>query len=190
MTGLLFIRHAETDMSGTFCGHSDPPINERGRTQVQRLLASLASEAIDEIYSSDLRRAMDTATALAEAFAIPCIVLPELREIDFGEWEGMTWAEIENRDAAYAQHWLASFPAMPAPRGEAFADFEHRVLQQVDLLLRIVHDRRIAVVTHAGVMRVVLCNRMGRSEQEAWELTKPYCCTFAFDGTFALEASR
>ena len=68
MTGLLFIRHAETDMAGTFCGHSDPPINAAGQQQVAQMISTLTSESIDEIYSSDLRRAVDTANLLSQMF--------------------------------------------------------------------------------------------------------------------------
>ena len=178
MNGFVFIRHAETDMAGTFCGHADPPINARGRAQVDDLIASLGSQSFDAIYSSDLRRAVETATPIANVYALPCTTTPLLREIDFGKWEGMTWAQIEEHDAEFARRWLADFPALAAPQGEPYAAFRRRVLQQVNQLLPLAGDMRIAVITHAGVMRVVLRDMMGRTEQEAWTLTKPYCCSF------------
>jgi broad specificity phosphatase PhoE len=102
-----------------------------------------------------------------------------LREIHFGDWEGLTWAEIEQRDAVYARRWTEAFPALPAPNGETFSAFELRVLQEVENLVRLAESKRIAVVTHGGVMRVVLRTFLGYSEQQAWELTKPYCSSFA-----------
>ena len=182
MNGLLFIRHAETDLAGTFCGHSDPPINTRGYAQVNNLIAQLSSEPFDAIYSSDLRRATDTAAALAQAFHVPCLTSPNLREIHFGDWESLTWEEIKKRDPDYAQRWADSFPAFPAPGGEVFADFEQRVLHEMTHLFRLATNKRIAVVTHGGVMRVVLRTFLGHTEQEAWELTRPYCSFFSYAG--------
>jgi broad specificity phosphatase PhoE len=178
MNGLLFIRHAQTDMAGTFCGHSDPPMNSDGRLQVRELAAHLATERFDAIYSSDLRRAIDTADALAHAFGVAVVTRPALREIHFGDWEGLRWNEIEQRDAAYAHRWIEAFPELPAPGGEPFAAFERRVIEEVDRLLHLAEQKRIAVVTHGGVMRVVLRSALGFNEQEAWDKTKSYCCTF------------
>ena len=63
MNSVLFIRHAETDMAGTFCGHSNPPINARGRQQIQTLMDALKGEEINCIFTSDLERAPATAAA-------------------------------------------------------------------------------------------------------------------------------
>jgi alpha-ribazole phosphatase len=180
VNGLLFIRHARTDLAGTFCGHSDPPLNTTGQQQVADLIARLTAEHFDAIFCSDLRRAVDTAEPLAQAFAAPLTQKQGLREIHFGDWEGLTWAEIEQRDAEYARRWSETFPALTAPGGESFADFESRVLAEIAPLLSLAERQRIAVVTHAGVMRTVLCSLHGCSEQEAWEKTNSYCCTFSY----------
>jgi broad specificity phosphatase PhoE len=185
MKGLIFIRHAETDLAGTFCGHSDPPINARGQTQVKELIACLSSEPFDAIHSSDLRRALDTSTTLAQAFAVPYATTRSLREIYFGDWEGLTWTEIEGKDRDYAHRWAESFPNLPAPNGETFAAFECRILQEIDHLLCLAADKRLAVVTHSGVMRIVLRTFLGHTEEEAWDLTTPYCSFFVYAGAAA-----
>jgi adenosylcobinamide-GDP ribazoletransferase len=95
MSRVLFIRHAETDMAGRFCGHSDPDVNAKGRAQLTELAHLLSAEAIDAVYSSDLRRARSTAQAIAAARNIPLSLRPALREIDFGQWEGLSWEQIE-----------------------------------------------------------------------------------------------
>ena len=177
MSELLFIRHAETDMSGTFCGHSDPELNERGRIQLGELINSLRVEEIGVVYTSDLRRARTTAMALAEAFGGDCHVRSALREINFGQWEGITWKEIERRDDVYARRWIAEYPRLPAPDGESVHDFERRVLDEVKLLSVEAEagDCCIGVVTHAGVLRTVLRALHGCSEENAWEQTRSYC---------------
>ncbi len=177
MSEILFIRHAETDMAGTFCGHSDPELNTRGHNQLADLISKLRTEDIGTVYASDLRRAHATGKAIAEAFAVDWHVRSGLREINFGEWEGLTWNEIEHRDAAYARRWIAEYPRLPAPGGERFSYFEQRVLAEVDFLsmTALAEERTIAVVTHAGVIRTILCALHGCSEEDARTQTGSYC---------------
>jgi broad specificity phosphatase PhoE len=182
MSRLLFIRHAETDMAGRFCGHSDPSINARGNQQIQALVESIEPMSLEAVYCSDLRRSVITAEALAAASGLAVMARRSLREIQFGDWKRMNWAEVERRDATYAREWVKAFPNLAAPGGERFADFEVRVMAEVDTLVRLARDQRIAVVTHGGVMRVALQKLLACSQQEAWTRTLPYCCSFAYEG--------
>ena len=177
MSEILFIRHAETDMAGTFCGHSDPQLNAQGRVQLAELIKRLRAENFGAVYSSDLRRARETGLALAEDFMIKCHVRPALREIDFGRWEGLRWEEVEQLDEIFARRWVVEYPHLPAPDGEDFDAFERRVLGEVKFLSLEAEnaERKIAVVTHAGVLRTILCSLRGRSREDAWEQTKSYC---------------
>jgi alpha-ribazole phosphatase len=180
MSRVFFIRHAETEMAGRFCGHSDPDLNAQGQAQLGRLAQVLSTEKIGKIYSSDLRRAQSTAQAIATGRNIPLTLRPALREIHFGKWEGLTWTEIEHIDPAYARKWVNGYPHVPAPAGETFRNFETRVLEEVnDLIGRT--DRSVAVVTHAGVLRVLLRHLHGCSEQEAWQQTKQHCCVVRYE---------
>jgi alpha-ribazole phosphatase/probable phosphoglycerate mutase len=180
MNDLLFIRHAETYLAGTFCGQSDPPVNAAGHRQIKNLTERLRTESIVTVFTSDLQRSVMTARVLAESFAIPCITRPALREIDFGKWEGLTWEEIEKLDQAFAQQWLEAFPRLTPPDGESFETFEARVMAEVSYLLSQSASSLIAVVTHAGVMRAVLRTLCGLDEKTVWTLTKSYCCTFRY----------
>lgn len=175
MSRILFIRHAETDMAGTFCGHSNPTLNARGRTRLSQLLRGLDTEPIHEVYTSDLLRAQETASALAAARSVTLHLRPALREINFGRWEGLTWEAIQQMDKSYAQRWMDEYPNLPAPDGETVCDFEKRVLDEVELLTMRAGDLDTAVVTHAGVLRTVLCRLCECSEDEARRLTADYC---------------
>jgi len=175
MNEILFIRHAETDMAGTFCGHSDPDLNERGHTQVSELLDTLRGGDIGAVNTSDLRRALTTAETIAKSLTVDCIVRPALREISFGRWEGRSWNDIEQQEQDYAHRWIAEYPNMPAPGGEDIGEFKRRVLNEVEFLSTQAMTRNIAVVTHAGILRTILCALCGCSTEEAWKLTKPYC---------------
>src|ERR1700729_3549296 len=145
MSDVLLIRHGETDLAGTFCGHSDPPLNERGREQVAALIEELVDQHIDAVYASDLARAHETATALATAKEVPLCSPSGLREINFGDWEGLRWNEVETSDAQFAERWLGEYPSLAAPNGEAVHAFEARVMATFEALLQ--NDARpIAVV--------------------------------------------
>jgi alpha-ribazole phosphatase len=177
---ILFVRHAATAMAGRFCGHSDPDLNLLGQTQLADLIERLSGEKLEHVYSSDLKRARSTAQAIADSHGAEVETRPALREIDFGEWESLSWQEIESRDPEYAQTWMAGFPHLPAPSGETFPAFETRVLHEVNGLMD--HDAGpIAVVTHGGVLRVVLQHFCGRSASEAWQETESYCCVVRYE---------
>lgn len=183
---LLFIRHAETALAGTFCGHTDPPVNRRGLAQIDTLLSSLRESEITCIYTSDLRRAQSTAAPLALAHAVPLVTRPALREIDFGQWEGLKWAQIEARDHAFAQQWLTGYPDLPAPGGEPFHAFQARILAEVAEIQALAGNQLAAVVTHAGVLRIVLESLCKIDQALAFTITKPYCCFFRYPPTLNL----
>jgi alpha-ribazole phosphatase/probable phosphoglycerate mutase len=181
MSSLLFIRHAETDMAGKFCGHSDPPVNARGQRQIAELVNKIGVEPISAVYTSDLQRAITTAEALAKPLAKDPIIRLGLREIAFGEWEGLAWKEIEDRDPAYAAKWMENYPNHSAPQGESFDAFQSRVLAEINNVLSCSQDDgQVAVVTHAGVMRIVLQDLCGLDERDAWSKTERYCSFFKY----------
>jgi broad specificity phosphatase PhoE len=181
VTHLFLIRHAETDMAGRFCGQSDPDLNERGRQQLAGLVNRLSQHAIRRVYTSDLRRAQQTAEAIARHFGVGTHVRPRLREIDFCLWEGLSWSEIEVCDSARAKRWAEMYPNSTAPGGEPFQQFESRVRRETTFLLGEAPSFPIAVVTHAGFIRVVLTRWCRISEQDAWDRTKDYGSIVALD---------
>lgn len=184
MTEVLFIRHPETDLAGTFCGHSDPPINAAGQAQLATLVHALASETFEAVYTSDLQRASALADALAKTHRVPCVITSALREIHFGEWESLTWSQIEQRNPAAAAAWVSNYPDQSAPNGEPFKVFQARVLNELDSIFTGPKER-IAIVTHAGVIRTMLTTRCNLDETTAWSLTKPYCSVVRYNHSAA-----
>lgn len=177
MSTIIFIRHGETGMAGTFCGHSDPDLNPAGESQVIRLAEDVTMLGIERIYSSDLRRVAQTATAIAQRIGVDVVYLPALREIDFGLWEGLKWQQIEDRFPAEADRWLREFPMRSAPGGETYADFTARVDAAFALIRERAAGKNTAIVTHRGVMRYALTKFFGFSVDDAWTKTAPYCAT-------------
>jgi alpha-ribazole phosphatase/probable phosphoglycerate mutase len=168
---LIFIRHAQTDMAGTFCGRSDPELNEFGHMQLAPLISKLSGYPIRRVYTSDLRRARQTAEAIANYFHAEICLRKGLREIDFGLWDGLPWEEIESRDPVNARRWIKSYSEFTPPEGETFTAFQHRVRVEIKFLLDEAPGPCVVVVTHAGFTRVVLTLLCGLSEVDALERT-------------------
>ncbi len=181
MKHLLLIRHAETDMTSRFCGRSDPELNERGHQQLTGVVDRLSECAIRRIYTSDLRRARQTAEAIASRYGIKFEVRPGLREIHFGQWEGLSWSEIEACNPVLAKIWAERYPNSTAPGAESLQQFERRVRAESAFLFAAATECPIAVVAHAGFMRVLLTMFYGVPEEEAWKLTKEYGSVVALD---------
>jgi len=152
-TTLILARHGETEWNrdGRFQGHADPPLNETGRTQARQLAATLADEPIDAIYSSDLRRAHETAQIVAASKGIDVVVDPDLRERDVGEWSGLTMPEIEER---YPDE-LRRFRDEGVSVGETREALAERVLAAVRRIAEAHPNGHVLVVTHGGALRTL-----------------------------------
>jgi broad specificity phosphatase PhoE len=176
MSRLILIRHGETDMTGRFCGHSDPELNHAGEQQALRSSEEVALLGIERIYSSDLRRASQTAALVAQRIKASGEVqaIRNLREFNFGLWEGLTWQEVEARFPQDAELWVKNFPLHCAPKGEAYAEFSRRIDAAMEPLLREAEKRTIAIVSHRGVMSYMLTRFFSFSADDAWAKTAPY----------------
>jgi 2,3-bisphosphoglycerate-dependent phosphoglycerate mutase len=154
MTELLFIRHGETDWNRQhrFQGQIDVPLNATGQRQAARLAARLAGDRHDRLLASDLQRAQQTAEPLARAWGMPAEPLPALREQGFGIFEGLELTAIQANHAGLWQRWLAHDADFALPGGESARQFNARVMAAVQAIAAAHPGRRLAVVTHGGVL--------------------------------------
>ena len=155
MTDFLIIRHGETDWNRQlrFQGQIDVPLNATGHEQAGRLAERLLAEPIDLLVSSDLQRAQQTAAPLALRRAQPVAALHAgLREQSFGVLEGLDAPTIRARHPALWAQWLRFDADESAPGGESTRQFHARVLAAVRELATAHAGRRVAVVTHGGVL--------------------------------------
>jgi probable phosphoglycerate mutase len=166
VTELLLARHGETDWNAEsrWQGHFDPSLNALGRRQAGALADELAGERIDAVYSSDLRRALETATIVAQRIGVPVRPLHELREIDVGSWSGLTMDEIRTQlpDAIDRLHehgygWDG---------GETPEELQVRVVRALREIVAAHPGGRVLVVTHGGVVRAVGAEASGLSYAE------------------------
>jgi broad specificity phosphatase PhoE/ribonuclease HI len=158
-TALLLLRHAQTALSveRRFSGAGDPPLTEYGERQAAALAARVAAMPgpFAAVWSSPLRRALRTASLVAEALGLEVRVDERLRETDFGDWEGLTFAEIQERDGATLTAWLGD-QGVAAPGGESFAATTRRVRQARDALLAEHPGEQVVVVSHVTPIKVLL----------------------------------
>ncbi|WDZ96537.1 histidine phosphatase family protein [Herbaspirillum sp. WKF16] len=158
MTDILLIRHGETDwnVDKRIQGHIDIALNEAGRRQASALGAALADEGIDAIFASDLRRAGATAQAVADVTGLNIGVDPGLRERCYGAFEGLRHSEIEEKYPEAYRLWRARDPDARYPAGEREAETMREFYQRsVQAVLRAIGDgrhRKLAIVTHGGVL--------------------------------------
>jgi broad specificity phosphatase PhoE len=139
VTTFLLVRHGETDWNaaGRLQGHTDRPLNEHGRRQANELAEQLAGEGADAIYASDLSRAKETAEIVGARLGLPVVIDADLREKNWGNWEGLTGDE-----RVYVEF-----------EGESTQDHRERVLRAVRRIAERHPGQRVVVVTHGGSLR-------------------------------------
>src|SRR5438552_14571693 len=163
MTEFLLVRHGETNWNrdGRFQGHADPGLNRTGREQARALADELAGEPIVAIYASDLARARETAEIVGESVAAPVVLDKELREIDVGEWQGLTWPEVEERYPEGVRRWHERGHGWES--GETYEALGERVGAALGRIAAEHPEGRVVIVAHGGTVRSVRAFVEGRS---------------------------
>ncbi|HEX6865079.1 MAG TPA: histidine phosphatase family protein [Thermoanaerobaculia bacterium] len=159
---LFLVRHGEVPANREFryVGTRDEALADSGLKQAESLAAALAPLPVAAVYASPLRRAEETGRRIAEAREVPLCLEARLREQSFGEWEGMTRAEVLAQDRDRLLSWEADLGTAP-PGGESLESVRERVLSLVDDLARERSGEWIALVSHVGPIKALLCTALG-----------------------------
>jgi ribonuclease H / adenosylcobalamin/alpha-ribazole phosphatase len=160
-TTTLLVRHGQTEMSvaGRFAGRNDIPLTSVGVQQAAAVAERLARRGVDLVVTSPLRRARETADAVADAAAAPLTVDDDLAETDFGAWDGLTFGAVMARWPAELKAWQDDSDAAP-PGGESFAAVASRVQRALDRLLADHQGRTIVVVSHVTPIKTLVCRAL------------------------------
>jgi len=155
---IYLIRHGETmwNREFRFQGHSDIPLSERGWEQSRLVAAKLAPLGIEMVFASDLQRAASTAAVIAATSRVPIKLLPGLREVDYGAWEGLTGEEIKQRFPEARKNWLKNLAESRPPDGESLEEAQQRALLELNRIYCDNVYQSVAVVTHGGIIAVLL----------------------------------
>jgi alpha-ribazole phosphatase/probable phosphoglycerate mutase len=158
---LIFVRHAEPsdDVRGRVYGRTDVELSERGLEHAGEIAASLASEAIAAIYASPLKRALETAAPLARMLGLDPVIVDDLRELDFGELEGLTVGQAAARYPAQA-HWMTSPAGARFPGGESVFALGDRAGRAARGIADVHTGEAVAVFSHAVVIRAILADAL------------------------------
>ncbi|MEW5721334.1 MAG: histidine phosphatase family protein [Chloroflexota bacterium] len=162
MTTLVLIRHGQTDwnVEGRWQGQTDLPLNDRGRQEAQRVAQDLGAFEFAALYSSDLRRALETAQIIGAALGLAVTPERRLREINLGVWQGMLSTDIRARYPDAFRQWHTSPLTVHPPDGEDITALAARVIQAVNEIITRHPGQRIGIVAHELPIAVVRCRAM------------------------------
>jgi len=167
---VILIRHAESEMRGRYLGRTDPPLSDRGRAQAAALARRLAEEPLSALYSSPLQRALDTAQAIAARHGLKANAVADLAELDFGAWDGLSYEEIERREPERLAGWLRDPVTKCPPGGESLVHLSQRVVAAAQAILARHPRGDVAIVTHGGPIRTLVCHALELPLQAQWRI--------------------
>lgn len=149
-TRIIFVRHAEAEgnLYRIFHGWTDSSITEKGHIQAQRAAESLKDTQIDILYSSSLKRTIQTAQYIADMKKLPIIRTDKLKEINGGEWEGKRWAELPGIWPKEYDTWENAPHTHKMPNGECMEEFQQRLKDEVLHIISNNKGKNICIVTH------------------------------------------
>lgn len=156
---LFLIRHGETEWNrvGRCQGVSDIELNEAGMSQAALLAQSLSDVSVSAVYSSDLKRALATAEAIAEYHGVDVVVEPALREMDQGRFEGLSFVKIKEEHRELLDRWRQSPELVTVPGGESLPDVQERAYRTIQKISVEYNGKTVVVVSHHFVIATLLC---------------------------------
>lgn len=174
---LIFVRHGETkhNVAGLYYGWDDSALTERGVLQAQEVSEKLKKQKIDYIISSDLDRTMKTAEIINQYHNIDITVKKDLREINFGLWEGLSYKEIKEKYPKELKKWENDWIDCKALEGESVRQMYGRVTKEVQKIINEYKTGNVLIVSHAGCIRVMLAYLIGRGIEDYWKYKVENC---------------
>ena len=157
-TRLVLVRHGEVEerYQRVFGGRIDMDLSAHGEEQARQTARFLERIPVDGLYVSPMRRAQQTVQPIAAVLNRQPLTLPELREVDFGIWTGLSWEEVGSRHGVSAYDWLSELQRGGIPEAESMTAYRARIAQALDTMLAGHPGKVIGAVCHGGVIRALL----------------------------------
>lgn len=170
-TTLILIRHGETpyNRNRRYQGHRDTPLTKKGKRQAKEVAIRLRNESLDAIYSSDLKRTRYTAKVINGCHSLKINILPQLREIDFGDWEGKTHDEIQREWRGLLDEWEKKPSEIKIPGGESIQELAKRTRTTIKKIISAHPNQKVTVITHGGPIRIILMDALGLGTDDWWK---------------------
>jgi len=184
MTELILVRHGETawNVEEVFRGRIDVELNETGLKQAELLGKYLSNTKIEAIYSSPLKRALNTAEAIARHHGLAVETAPGIIDLDFGEWQGLPNQEVNDKYGELYAAWLNSPEQVTMPGGESLNDVRKRAMAVVDEVAG-KHRGTVVLASHRVVNKVLICALLGLDNSHFWNIRQDTCgiTTFTYE---------
>ena len=170
MVNLIFVRHALTvdNQKSRLSGHIDSSVSEEGKEQIDKITNYLKDFDIDKIYTTTSSRTKDTVKKLSELKSIEIIEKESLKEISFGDFEGLTFKEIENRYPEEFQDMIKKGYEYKYPNGESLIDSYNRVCTELDNIISDCDNQTILICSHGGTIRNIITYLISNSYKYHW----------------------
>lgn len=184
MTRIILVRHGQTEWNRVerFRGHADVPLNDTGIAQAEVTGKRIAAEWKPvAVYSSPLVRAVRTAEAIAGHFDLPVQVHPDLIDIDYGRWQGLTPDEVRGQWPEMIDDWYNKPAFVRIPGGETLEQLRARARTVIDELAARHTNQTIVVVGHTVINRIILLGVLGLSNDRFWRLRQDTCAINCFE---------
>jgi broad specificity phosphatase PhoE len=193
VTRIVLVRHGQTawNREVRFRGQADLELDESGLKQAEATGRYVAARwPVVAVYASPLRRAMQTAEAIAGAQGLTAQPLAGLLDINFGAWQGLSPDEVSQRYPDLYQAWVEAPHTVCAPGGERLDDVRSRVVSALEDVIARHPAQSVALVSHTAVNRVLLCAVLGWGNDHFWRLGQETCAVNVFDaenGIFTIQ---
>jgi broad specificity phosphatase PhoE len=178
MTRVYLVRHGQTAWNRElrFRGRADIPLNENGHKQASAIADTLKDKGINAIYTSPLRRSIETAQPVAESLQLEIVPAQELIDINYGEWEGLTYDEVRQRYATVYRQWEVRPDLVTFPRGERLDDVRERAFSAFTEIVEKNRGKSILIIPHRVINKVLLCAVLGLSNSYFWRIRQDTGC--------------
>jgi broad specificity phosphatase PhoE len=184
MTSIILVRHGQTEWNRVerFRGHADVPLDETGLAQAEATGICIARRwKPTAVYSSPLSRAMKTAEAIAKGFSLPVQAHPDLIDINYGKWQGLTPDEVREHWPAALHAWYNNPIEARIPEGETLADLRLRAMRTVNELAGKHNRQTIVLVGHTVINRIILLGVLGLTNERFWHIKQDTCAINVFE---------
>ncbi|MGB3128224.1 MAG: histidine phosphatase family protein [Dehalococcoidia bacterium] len=183
MTRFVLVRHGQTEWNRVerFRGRKDLLLDATGLRQALAAALRIKDWPVAAVYSSPLRRALETAKVIANQLDLPVEPLDGLIDLDFGDWQGLTAEEAAKQDGELYKLWVERPDQVRFPGGEGLADVHDRVVAAVEDIAVKNPDRVVVLVSHNVVCRVLLCSLLGLDNSHFWQVGQDVCAINAFE---------
>jgi len=176
MTEIILARHGETEwnVAEVFRGQIDIGLSTTGVKQAELLAEYLSTAAIEVVYSSPLQRALQTAGAIARLHKLEVNVAPDLIDLNFGRWQGLSQEEVKEKYRELYTLWINHPEQVRVPDGEALHDVRKRVGRFIDKIIP-KHTGTVVIVSHRVVNKVIICALLGLDDSHFWKIRQDTC---------------